>query len=373
MQIAYLSRGNSVYDRRFLEKMVERGHEAHFISYHYGQPVEVSGVNNYFFNYNTVRRFKRLTMLQTAWHLRKLLNKIKPNILHTGWVQDHGFLGALSGFHPTLSMPWGSDVLIRPHDSAWAMWRTRFTLRRADMITCDAEEVKDQIVRLSGCASNKVVVFPWGIDLETFRPEHSGKVRKSLGWEDKKVLICTRNFDIRVHGVDYFIRAIPAVLGKCSDLRIILVGTGPLEREYRKLVSELNLDQVVHFAGWLDETQMGEHLNAADVYISSSLSDGTSCSLLEAMACGLPVVVTDVPSNFEWVEVGVNGYIVARKDDRRLAEALVALLESPQLQKEMGERNLRIARERADWEKNFSVLEEIYKNLCWKNIRVGKS
>ena len=363
MRIAYLSRGNSVYDRRFLEKMVERGHEAYFMSYHRSQRVAVEGVRNLFYDLEIMHRFKRLVTLQTAWHLRKLLNVMKPDVLHTGWVQDHGFLGALSGFHPTVSMPWGSDVLIRPYDSAWAMWRTRFTLRRADRITCDAQSVKDRVIELSGCPSKKVAVFPWGIDLRTFRPGGSGDVRGKLGWEHKNILISTRNFDIRVHGVEYFIRAIPAVLGKCPDVRVILVGAGPLEHEYRELVSELSLDRVVHFAGWLDETQVAEHLNAADVYVSTSLSDGTSCSLLEAMACGLSVVVSDVPSYFEWVEDRVNGHIVPRKDGSRLAETLVVLLEDRKLQMEMGERNIQIAGERADWEKNFSILEDIYRSL----------
>lgn len=362
-RIAYLSRGNSVYDRRFLEKMVERGHQVHFISYYPCEHVQVDRVQNYFYNYFTMYRFNHLVALQTAWHLKRLLQHIQPDVLHTGWIQDHGLIGALSGFHPTLSMPWGSDVLIRPYDSAWAMWKTRFTLQRADMITCDAQSVKDKIIEVFRCAASKIVVFPWGIDLSIFRLERSGEVRKRLGWENNKVLICTRNFDIREHGVEYFIRAIPSVLEKCTDTRVILVGSGPLEREYRKLVSELGLDDVVHFAGWLDEMQMAEYLNAADVYVSTSLSDGTSCSLLEAMACGLPVVVTDVPSYFEWVEDRVNGYIVPKKDGSQLAEALVALLQNSQLQKEMGKHNLQIARKRADWEKNFSILEQIYHRL----------
>lgn len=364
LKIAYLSRGNSIYDRYFLEKMVERGHEPHFISYYPDQRYEVEGVKNYFYDYNTLHRFRRFIILQTAWHLRKLLNVIKPDVLHTGWVQDHGLIGALSYFQPTISMPWGSDVLIRPYDSARAMWKTRFTLRRADMITCDAEAVKEQIINLTGCHENKIVVFPWGIDLKTFRPAYSGEVRKKLGWERNRILICTRNFDIRVHGVEYFIRAIPSVLKKHPDARVILVGAGALEQEYQKLVNELGIDEVVHFAGWLDKTRLAEHLNAADIYISTSLSDGTSCSLLEAMACGLPIVVTDVPSNLEWVEDKVNGYIVPRKDESRLVEAIVALLENPELQREMGERNLQIAKKRADWEKNFDILEGIYYGLC---------
>ncbi len=363
MKIAYLSRGNSIYDRYFLEKMVERGHEPHFISYYPDRRYEVEGVKNYFYDYNTLHRFRRFIILQTAWHLRKLLNVIKPDVLHTGWVQDHGLIGALSYFQPTISMPWGSDVLIRPYDSTRAMWKTRFTLRRADMITCDAYKVKEQIIKLSSCLPDKIVVFPWGIDLKTFYPAPSEGIRKKLGWERNRILICTRNFDIKVHGVEYFIRSIPAVLEKRPDARVILVGTGALEQEYRRLVNELGIDDVVHFAGWLDKTKLAEHLNAADIYISTSLSDGTSCSLLEAMACGLPVVVTDVPSNFEWVEDRVNGYVVPKKDEKPLVGAIINLLENTELQREMGERNLQIAKKRADWEKNFDILEEIYHRL----------
>ena len=224
------------------------------------------------------------------------------------------------------------------------------------MITCDCEVVKKEIIRLSGCSTEKIVVFPWGIDLKTFRPESSGRLRKELGWEDKKVLICTRNFDIRAHGVKYFILAVPAILGKCPDVRVILAGAGPLEHEYREMVSELGLDNVVHFAGLVNEKTMTSYLNCADIYITPSLSDGTSASLLEAMACGLPVVVSDAPAYFEWVEDGVNGYIVRHKDSVALAERLIQLLNDPILMREMGERNLQIARDRADWEKNFDML-----------------
>lgn len=364
MKIAYLSRGNSVYDRRFLEKMVERGHQPHFISYYPCEHVQVAGVRNYFYDYFSMNRFNRLVSLQTSRHLRRLLHQIQPDILHTGWVQDHGFFGALCGFHPVLSMPWGSDILIQPHDSIFGKWITRFTLKKADMITCDCQVVKNKIVELSGCRPDKIVVFPWGIDLETFRPECSNQIRKKLGWEHKKILICTRNFDIRAHAVEYFIMAIPAILERCPDVRVILVGAGPLEHEYRELVSKLGLDDAVHFAGWLNEVQMAEHLNAADVYVSTSLSDGTSASLLEAMACGLPVVVSDAPANLEWVKDGDNGYIVPRKKPDILAERIITLLANESLRREMRARNLKIAQEKADWNKNFTVLENTYHKLC---------
>lgn len=111
---------------------------------------------------------------------------------------------------------------------------------------------------------------------------------------------------------------------------------------------------------------MPAYLNASDLYVSSSLSDGTSLSLLEAMACGLPVVVTDVPAILEWVADGENGLVVPRQSIEELAEAIVHLLENEDLAIEMGNKNLVIAKERADWNKNFQKLVQIYEKLLTK-------
>jgi glycosyltransferase involved in cell wall biosynthesis len=110
---------------------------------------------------------------------------------------------------------------------------------------------------------------------------------------------------------------------------------------------------------------MPAYLNASDLYVSSSLSDGTSLSLLEAMACGLPVVVTDVPAILEWVVNGENGLVVPRRSIDELAEAIIYLLQREDVRKEMGEKNIAIAKERADWDKNFKKLEDIYETLVY--------
>lgn len=364
MKIAYLSRGNSVYDQRFLEKMVERGHEVHFISYHASEKVKVEGVGNYHYDYNSIHRFRKFRSVQTALHLRKLLKRIKPDILHTGWVQDMGFFGALSGFRPTLSMPWGSDVLIRPYDSKSAMWMTRFTLNRADMITCDAYAVKKEIIKLSGCKTDKVIVFHWGIDLNIFYPsDGQSAIRTKLGWETKKIIVMTRSMEKALYGHEVFISALSSVIQQVPDARVILVADGLLKNKIKMQAVSQGIIDYIHFAGWVDEIKMAEYLNAADIYVSASMSDGTSCSLLEAMACGLPAVVTDVPSNYEWIEEGVNGFIVPRGDDQKLAKRIVNLLQNEDLRICMGKSNLELARKKANWDNNFNKLEKIYYDL----------
>lgn len=363
MKIAYLSRGHSVYDRRFLEKMVAREHHPTLISYFPSRKVQVSGVTVLHYDMASLLRFPRLTSLQIAWHLQGLLRELAADILHTGWVNDCGFYGALSGFHPTLSVPWGSDILVFPDHAYSTRWITRFTLRRADRIACDCEVVKNKIIELSGCEPDKIVVFPWGVDLRVFSPlEGSSRIRQQLGWEENEILIMTRSFK-PIYGIEYFIEALPVVISRRPKARAILVGSGPLEGSYRRRIGQLDLERHVYFAGWVDERDMAAYLNAADIYVTTSLSDGTSCSLLEAMACGLPVVVADAPAYFEWVEDGISGYIVPRRDSAVLAERLIELLGNKDLGQTMAERNIQITQERADWDKNFNKLEELYREL----------
>lgn len=170
-----------------------------------------------------------------------------------------------------------------------------------------------------------------------------------------------------LYGHAYFIEALPHIIAAEPLTRVIFVGSGELEPSFRRRLVELGLEEYVYFAGFVNGPAMAEYLNAADVYISASLSDGTSCSLLEAMACHLPVVVTDLPANREWVKDGVNGYLVPTENPAAVAERIIELLGNEPLQAEMGARNLEIAQERADWERNFTTLEEIYRELVNSN------
>jgi len=363
MKIAYLSAGINVYDYRFLEKMLERGHKPIMISCWFDQPnFEMNGVPFYYY------RPKYLSKLKIAIFLRSLLREIKPDILHTGYIQTHGFYGALSGFHPRLLMPWGSDVLIEPYQSKTKMEITRYTIKGADMITCDANYVKDKIIALTNYPEKKIVIFPWGVDLNIFQKRDSN-VRKKLGWENNKILIITRKFK-PVYGIKYFIEALPTIFNNSSNMRVIFLGSGPLEDDYKRSIRQMGIRDKVFFAGFVNEREMSSYLNAADIYVSTSLSDGTSSSLLEAMACCLPVVVSDLPANSEWVKNNVNGYLVPLRDSEKLGACITKLLACTPLRKKMGTRNLEIAKKRANWDINFSKLENIYETLVKKKKEV---
>jgi glycosyltransferase involved in cell wall biosynthesis len=360
-----------IHDYRFLTALMKRNYDVYLVSYLSKQRYsEVPKMIRDIKELKIIHRKFNFTMKYKLFFpfmildLRNLIKRIKPDILHTGYVLNDGFLGALSGFHPVLLMPYGSDILIEPERSLLRRMIIKYAIKKADMITCDCETVKNKIIQMTGFEEDKIVIFPWGVELDKFYPdsEKSVRIREKLDWLDNKILIMNRSFK-PVYGIQYFIKALPEILSQEPATRVILIGSGILEKQIRSLVTEMKLDGFIKFIGSVPIEEMPHYLNAADVYVSTSLSDGTSLSLLEAMACGLPVVVTEIPANKEWVINGQNGFLVPPKNPGEVSKSVLTLLKNSNLREGMGQKNLSIAKNKADWGKNVEKLEGIYKAL----------
>jgi glycosyltransferase involved in cell wall biosynthesis len=378
MRVAYVSDFLTVHDERFLKKLSEGNYETSLVTF-YPHP-------------QVPENLMRLPHLQVAHHcvppypqpttkaknrvatsvavrlafwrcfalFRRALKEFRPDVVHAGWVTTCGLMSALSGYRPFLLMPWGSDVLLAHHNTR-SQVKLRWVAHRAQRITCDCDAVRERLVTQVKYPAERILVVPWGIDLQRFRPRpnEARALRAALGWEDKKILIMTRSFE-PVYGVEHFLSSLPEVVRCEPDARVLLIGRGSLESTLRTRVDEWGLRDAVHFAGFVPNDELPKYLSAADVYVSSSLSDGTSLSLLEAMACALPVVVTDVPANLEWIRDGFNGFVVPRQDSARLAQRLMDVLKQEDTRRAMGQRNFAIAQERANWDENFRKIERLY-------------
>ena len=321
------------------------------------------GLAEKLFNEKTILAHESFHFLYYKQKLSRIIKKFKPDVIHAGWIQLDGLVAGLTGFRPILQMPWGSDILVYPFNSQQILMQTKFVLNGATQITCDCEEVKKTIIDLVNYDKDKITVMPWGIDLKLFNPERKNPdIIKKLDWQDKRIIIMTRSFN-KFYGVHYFLMALPEIVKAVPKTMVLLVGTGPLEEDLKEIVHSLDLDQNVFFTGSVPNGQLAYYLNSADVYVSTTKSDGTSLSLLEAMACGLPLVVTDVPAICEWVKDGENGYVVPRNKVKPISDKVILLLNDQETAKKMGQLNLKIAQEKADWDKNYLVLENIYREM----------
>jgi glycosyltransferase involved in cell wall biosynthesis len=177
-------------------------------------------------------------------------------------------------------------------------------------------------------------------------------------------MISTRPFYNNNHyNIECLIRAIPVIIESYGNAKFIIKGTGPLEGYLKRLVEKLNISKHVRFVGLVPYDEVAQYLCASDIYVSTCFVDSTSVSLLEAMACGLPPVVTDILGNREWIENGENGFLFPPKNPTALAEKVIQLIENQSLRKRFGERCFQIIKRRAIWEKCVSKMEAIYKSL----------
>ena len=367
-RLLYVSQGYSTHDRRFLERLAQTSHEVWFLPCTTDPIILESrptpeGVHRLppLVNHRWARA--PWSWVSCWMRFRRHLQALRPDLVQAGPVQTGGFLAAFSGCRPLLVMSWGSDMLVTPGRAPWLGWVTRYVLSHAQMAIADCRAVRDRILELSRLTEDQVVVFPFGVDLSQFRPMPSVLfLRERLGWNGHPVVISTRSFEVS-HGVLVFVEAAIEVLRKDPDVRFLMLGDGYLRPKVEALIARNRLAEKIHLAGQISHERMAEYFNEADLYVSAAYSDGSSISLLEAMACGLPVIASDGYGNRECVTHGINGWLVSSGNVRAIAEAVQEGLSSSARMHAMRERNLARVREHADWEKNFSKLLYAYETI----------
>jgi len=220
-----------------------------------------------------------------------------------------------------------------------------------------------EIIRL-GVPREKVKLISHGVSLNEFSPHNrSLEFKKRLGIpSDSRTIVSTRNLE-PVYNVELLIRAIPQVIRVISNVHFLILGDGPQKKHLHEVVNRLMVKKHVSFVGAVSHEKVAEFLANSDFYVSTALSDSTSVSLLEAMASQLPVIVTDLEGNKEWIKNGVNGFIIPKTNPKILAERILQLLDDKETARKFGSYNRKIVEQRASYEEEMSKVEDIYKRL----------
>ena len=374
MKICYLADGRSIHTQRWLRYFASKGHEVHLIIYDSQElPPEEEmknlGIKVHCFapkfeeKLERLNHTRRICLMRRELKLKRLLRKIKPDILHSHFVEKYGWWGARSGFHPFVLTAWGSDIYICPRRSQKSRERISFALKQADLITSDSEDLRRATIEL-GASPDRSYIVQFGVDLTRFNPKvDPSAVRKKLKLGDSPVVLSSRGFR-PIYNNDVLVRAIPLILKEVLDAKFILKNRYEAKgAELKRLVRELKVDGSVRFVDSVEYNEMPGYYAASDVFVSIPSSDATSVALLEAMACGVAPVVSDLPSAREWIKNGENGYIVPARDPEALAKAIVRLLKDEVTRKLFIKRNLFLIEEKANHHKHMERMERLYYSL----------
>jgi len=361
VRVLYFSRDYTPHDYRFLDSLSKTEHEVYYLRLENDMRVQEkrslpSNIEEVVWQGGR-RKITVTDGLSLVFGLRHVLGEVRPDLVHAGPIQQGAFLSALTGYKPLIAMSWGSDLLV---DAARGVgkWVAKYTLSRSNVLICDCQIVSDAAQQL-GMPAERIVAFPWGIELDHFIPGGDRSMRAKLGWEDHFVLLSTRSWE-PIYGIEILVAGFIQASQTNPNLRLLMLGSGSLRPRIEAMLAEVEMLEHVHFAGQVNYPDLPMHYHTADLYISASRSDGTSISLLEAMACGLPVVVSDIPGNREWVEPGVNGWWFPDGDEVELAKSINLAYQTEAQRYEFGQAGRVIAERRADWKRNFESLLEAY-------------
>ena len=210
-------------------------------------------------------------------------------------------------------------------------------------IVTTGERLRKQVIAETGVEPPRVVSIPTGIDLERFQPGDRAAARASVGLPPGALVVGIVATLRSWKGHRYLLEAFAAM--KRPEARLTIVGDGPRSHALQSLASELGIAGQVTFAG--NQSDVAPWMQSFDVFcLPSYANEGVPQALMQAMACGLPVVTTPVGSIEEIVEAGVTGVIVPPRDAERLRAALSQLLDDADSRHRLGERARAVATER---------------------------
>lgn len=347
MRIATLSNASVVHTRRWVEHLRGRGHDVRVWSLERGpQALDARPLPN-----PPLPGFVRYALATPA--LTRELRAFAPDLVDAHYVPNYGLLGALSGFRPLSVAAWGSDLLVAGRRDPLQRARARWVLRRADLVLADADNLAGAALAL-GARPATVRAIPWGVDRARFAPAPA---------RERGLLLSARMHE-PVYDIPTILRAAAGVLARHPHAFLAVAGDGSRLAEHRRLAASLLPADRHRFLGRLAPADLAGWLGRAEVYLSASLSDSTSLSLLEAMSAGAIPVVSDIEGNREWVADGDGARLFACGDAAALERALERALGDPAWAEAARARNADVVATRGDWHRNFARIERAFEALA---------
>jgi glycosyltransferase involved in cell wall biosynthesis len=337
VRVLYLTEVFTTHDRRFIEALVGAGHSVVAASLEAGQQLPLPD------NVSFVTSDREALQAAAA----------SADVVHAGPLHTAGFVAANLNLRPLVAASWAHDVLLDAKRSSSARIAVEATLAHAAGLIVDSGVVEDAVRQLG--YQGPVARFPWGIDLSTFRPgERTMALRHPT-------VICTRAWE-PIYRVPLVIQAFAGLTG---EAQLVLVNDGSQRNLVESLIIEHGIGNRTRLTGHVGEEEIADQLRNASVYVSASAVDGSSISMLQALATGLPIVATAHPSNGAWLD-GLPGARLVKGESAHDWSAAIdwALGLHASWRDIVRSEHRRLAEEHADWNRHRQHLLQAYETAA---------
>ncbi|MPM03333.1 N-acetyl-alpha-D-glucosaminyl L-malate synthase [bioreactor metagenome] len=356
MKICYLSDINSYHTHKWCRYFISKGHEVHVITLNNGT---LSGVNVHSLDLNSNlskkdSSFYKLSYLKRINRIKDIVNQVKPDILHAHYASSYGLLGALCNYHPYILSLWGSDILLFPKEGLVQKNIIKYNLKKADKILSTSRYMRDEA---NIYTKKDIDITPFGIDVELFR---NREIRKN----DEIIIGIVKSLE-KIYGIEYLIQAFSNIIKKYPEkgIRLEIVGEGTQKNSLKNLVHKLNVEESVKFLGSMTQEKVADFYNKIHIAVFPSISESFGVSVLEAQACGVPVIVSDIKAFEETTIIGESSLVCKVKNSKSIEFELEKLLLDKKLREDMGNVGSIFVRDNFNQNNIFIEIEDLYKSI----------
>ncbi len=361
MKICYLADINNYHTIKWCSYFASKGYEIIVISLSNGK---IKGCKTYCFKYQDVKKLstiEKIGYLKNIKKIKEIIYKEKPDILHSHYASSYGLIGNLTKFKPHIVSLWGSDIYIFPRKSFLHKLIIKKVLNGTNHIfstsRCMSEEASKYIKK-----DIIIPITPFGVNIDLFK-SYGKKKHDSFIIGVNKSLEKISGIDILLKAYKKFKEENPEVN---SELRI--AGKGSQYGELSVLARELNIEKDVIFYGFLNEQKIVEFLNKLDLAIYPSRSESFGVSAIEAQACELPVIASDVDGFKESTIPNETALLFKKEDVENLYKLIQLIYDNPCKRKTMGLQGRSYVEKNFNLQDNFNYVDRLYQKIILDNI-----
>jgi len=290
--------------------------------------------------------------------LAMLLRKEEIDLVHCHWAVPNTLTAVVARFlarspaRVFTSFP-GSDVTVITRLGWLGRLFARF-IARSDFLSCNSSDLKEDLVT-AGLEAARIDSVIYGVDQRKvyFSAAERSSLRVDLQVADDQFVLLMIGRFVPKKGFSTGFEALKYIVGRRTNVRMVVVGDGPMKDEYLTILRRDGTEPYVTFVGEIPTQDLGKYYSACDLFVMPSRrlpSDGLNVVVPEAMACGRAVVASKVGGNDLVVFHGVNGYLHDEDDPKRLADWVIELMDNPDRMQEMGANSLGLVRDRFNWD-----------------------
>ena len=301
-KILILADSGSIHTRKWLE-MLKPNYTVVLVSF---SPEKISGVQCINLNLENKIRVEggNAVYLKKLWEINRIIKNIKPDLINAHYLTSYGFIAALLKRKriPLVLSVHGTDIMVSPQKNIFYRLLTIFTLKRADHIFSVAKHMTEEMVKYVKLPFDRITTIQYGVNIEQIREYR--KDERDIDFISTRNLYDNSNIDIIIKAFEKYVKK------NDSCAKLYISGEGYLKGEFEEYIKANSLSKNIVMTGHLSQEKLFELLGRSKFYISMTSSDGTSLSLLEAVAAGCIPLVSDIDSNRYWVRNGVSGYTI---------------------------------------------------------------